>query len=871
VSGSNAPIVTAVVVANERFGLAERWLDGVACRARAPVRVVCVDAGSPCYVRERLEERAQRGELDLIRCETFLKPNVARNLGLARVNTPYVVFVDGETEVAPGWLAAMVGCAAETGAAIVSPVHLEGRLRDGLILSARRGMRIRGERPHAELDVDDPDAGRGWAAGRNAIGRGAIAFPLSSCALVRRDLLDRIGPLDESLLPGLDGIDLALRARDAGASIVLEPAALVAHPAPGNMVASDVPWFRTRWSDEWLESSRERFAERWGVAPDRGFLGADMAAAVTRRRSVSIPAPDGPTPRLAEELPIEAIAQVFPHLLAQCRRLAWRPEEIGALEDAYIVAAEMFGDAVVDFGRPFLCHSTATTSIVTAYGARADLAVATLLHSSYSHGFFPRQVRATADSQRRYLVEMIGARAEALIAEFVRLGFDAAPLLRDPDRLPLDSSLATLMWLVNLIDGVRDVEQPSRAAPFNAVPEALANGVRVAQLLGVPGLAATFLAQDAKGVPNIFLRRVVWSGGHGRLSPVGERILPMSNESAPFPIRRHLLAAGGGRISVVVVPRGGMLLDRTIESALDQTYAPADVIVVDDGSPGLAAIANRDAGRVVVVPAPAGGQAEAWSAGLARSSGDIVMFLDGDCLLDPEACETIVDAWEPHLGRLDVPLDAIDDHLVSLRLDSDAVLGVYPRSLRVGPVAALFTPVIGRRAGAGPFVDATRVACWNVDAPASDMAPLPASASQPPAAGRRLTLGDHLADVALSGVKPNEHGAVSHGDQGVTIACDERQWAYSALLPLGLPQGLSGPAVLRLDVIVRTGQLGIGVLAGDRMLIETSAADRSRVQELILPLADVAESDTVVLRSWVTPPTRTEAILLRADLWRLRQ
>jgi hypothetical protein len=77
--------------------------------------------------------------------------------------------------------------------------------------------------------------------------------------------------------------------------------------------------------------------------------------------------------------------------------------------------------------------------------------------------------------------------------------------------------------------------------------------------------------------------------------------------------------------------------------------------------------------------------------------------------------------------------------------------------------------------------------------------------------------------------------------------------------------------VLRLDVIVRTGQLGIGVLAGDRMLIETSAADRSRVQELILPLADVAESDTVVLRSWVTPPTRTEAILLRADLWRLRQ
>jgi hypothetical protein len=71
--------------------------------------------------------------------------------------------------------------------------------------------------------------------------------------------------------------------------------------------------------------------------------------------------------------------------------------------------------------------------------------------------------------------------------------------------------------------------------------------------------------------------------------------------------------------------------------------------------------------------------------------------------------------------------------------------------------------------------------------------------------------------------------------------------------------------------MVRTGQLGIGVLAGDRLLVETSAADRSRVQELILPLGDVAEADTVVLRSWVPPPTRTEAVLLRVDLWRPRQ
>lgn len=1003
-SDPNAPEVTVVVVANERFGRTERCLAAIRRHSHVPCKIVWVDGGSPSYVGDRLHDEAARGGLELIRSGTFLRPNAARNRGLARVTTPYVAFLDSDAEVAPGWLSALLSCAKETGAAVVSPVHLAGRLRDGLIRSARRSLRMHRGRDRGELEVGDPDADQGLVARRGALERCAIAFPDSSCMLVRRALLDGIGPLDESLLPGLDGIDLALRAGDAAASIVLEPRALVAHPSLADMVASDVPWFRVRWSDDWLRHSRNHFAEKWRVDRDGAFLAADAARTLRHRRSLPIPAPDGTLPHLGDTLALESIAQTFPQLVAQCRDLLWSPEDMASLEDAYVVAAEMFGDALVDFGRPFLCHSTGTTSIMAAYGARADLAVATLLHSAYSHGFFPRPWRATANLQRRYLVEAIGAKAEGLVTSFVRLGYEPEPFLEDPDRLPVNAALALLISMANAIDGVRDVDQVSRMEPFCRTPHTVANARKVAGLLGVPGLAATFDALDAKGVPEVLLRQVVWAGGHGRLSPVGERILPMANDSAEFPLPSRLLAAGGGKVSVIVADHGhGRHLDRAIESALAQTHTRREVIVVGDGTGDSSAVIARYADRIIRVLEPNGGQGSAWNAGFARSSGDIVVFLEAGDVLYPEACEAIVEAWEPHLGRLEIPLDLIDDESISLRqgaerpgvapgdawllqLGSGDLIGassavcVYPRpvlqrllplpaarlrvrpadyvrflSSRFGPVACLPEALVGRRlrdagafaadapgrlagildaaidyleshpddrsgeetlilrshqvsrklrsaaAGDAPAVfRAVLTALWRTAwarAPGAlkraeiahylgllreggrrrdtrpDARPRLAELADErlPAPNRRVALGDSLGALGLAGVVPHEAATVRHDDEGVFVRCDPRQWAYSALLPLGLPEHVSGPAVLRLEVMVTAGQLGIGVLdkgSLDRLLGETSAAARARPQELILEIADLARAGTVVLRSWVSPPTRTEAVLLRADLWR---
>jgi glycosyltransferase involved in cell wall biosynthesis len=77
-----------------------------------------------------------------------------------------------------------------------------------------------------------------------------------------------------------------------------------------------------------------------------------------------------------------------------------------------------------------------------------------------------------------------------------------------------------------------------------------------------------------------------------------------------------------------------------VESALAQEPAPAQVVVVDDGSTdGTADALRKYAGRIEYVRQANRGPAAARNAGLARLATDTVMFLDADDLLLPGALD----------------------------------------------------------------------------------------------------------------------------------------------------------------------------------------------------------------------------------------
>ncbi len=91
----------------------------------------------------------------------------------------------------------------------------------------------------------------------------------------------------------------------------------------------------------------------------------------------------------------------------------------------------------------------------------------------------------------------------------------------------------------------------------------------------------------------------------------------------------------------VVIPcyNTRQFIAEAIKSAWDQTKAPLEVIVVDDGSSDNSAEIAEAAGARVIRQANAG-VARARNVGLAEAKGDFILFLDADDRLLPVAIET---------------------------------------------------------------------------------------------------------------------------------------------------------------------------------------------------------------------------------------
>lgn len=105
----------------------------------------------------------------------------------------------------------------------------------------------------------------------------------------------------------------------------------------------------------------------------------------------------------------------------------------------------------------------------------------------------------------------------------------------------------------------------------------------------------------------------------------------------------------------------GRYLRDAVDSALDQTYPETEIIVVDDGSnDDSREIISSYGDRIFSLLKANGGQGSCFNAGFKKCKGDIIIFLDADDYLAPEAAEKSVEAFSDRVAKIHWPLLKVD-------------------------------------------------------------------------------------------------------------------------------------------------------------------------------------------------------------------
>jgi glycosyltransferase involved in cell wall biosynthesis len=118
------------------------------------------------------------------------------------------------------------------------------------------------------------------------------------------------------------------------------------------------------------------------------------------------------------------------------------------------------------------------------------------------------------------------------------------------------------------------------------------------------------------------------------------------------------------RVSIVITNHNyARFLGDAIESALRQTHPDSEVVVVDDGSTDDSLAVIQRYPDVIPVVQPNLGQAAAFNAGLARASGDVLIFLDADDMLDSDTAQTVAATFghEPRVVKVMYRLRIVDE------------------------------------------------------------------------------------------------------------------------------------------------------------------------------------------------------------------
>jgi GT2 family glycosyltransferase len=258
-------LVSVVAIARDNIDATQRCLSALraARDEQHPIEILFVDNGSTDGTAQYLSEQP---DVELIANAENLGAPRARNQALRRARGEYVVFLDSDAMVTPGWLARLLYHAeVDGGSGCVGPVS------DRAAHGQQVALPVEPEPDQLQAFADD--------LARDKRRQHRFSAMLSSfCLLVRRDVLAAIGGFDERFSPwGFEDDDFTLRATLAGFRNRIALDVFVRHEAySGPKLANHATLLEQNW---------QRFCDKWELDPSAGAHGADQRVASALARA----------------------------------------------------------------------------------------------------------------------------------------------------------------------------------------------------------------------------------------------------------------------------------------------------------------------------------------------------------------------------------------------------------------------------------------------------------------------------------------------------------------------------------------------------------------------------------------------------------
>ena len=253
--------------------------------AQAPFEVIVVDDASPDASAATL---AQVGGLQLLRNAANLGFIGSCNAGAAAARGEFLLFLNNDTQVAPGWLDALLRCFAEhtdCGIAGSRLVYPDGRLQEagGLVFAD----------------------GSCWTTGRFEPRdvplfrcRREVDYVSGASLLIRRELFRRVGGFDARYAPAYyEDADLAFAVRRRGLRVYYEPASTAIH-CEGISAGTDLD----RGMKRHQRPNQAKFVDKWTAElAAQPPAGTPLERAIHWRRRGRVLVVDAMTPEPARD------------------------------------------------------------------------------------------------------------------------------------------------------------------------------------------------------------------------------------------------------------------------------------------------------------------------------------------------------------------------------------------------------------------------------------------------------------------------------------------------------------------------------------------------------------------------------------------